>query len=71
VFFPLIQAMGERLAEEVQIRAKLHRQDPRWALEHLRRNLASLRDHLTQRRRFLLAQAEIKSAGRFDRTGLK
>src|SRR5262249_10232341 len=63
VFFPLTKAMGERLEEEVQVRAKALGQDPRQASEHLRRNLDSLRDHLTKRRQFLLAQDEIKKAG--------
>jgi hypothetical protein len=71
VFFPLIKAMGERLEDEVQVRAKLNGQDPRQAAEHLRRNLDSLREHLTKRRKFILEQAEIKTAGKFDRTELK
>jgi hypothetical protein len=71
VFFPLIKDMGERLQEEVKIRAELRKEDPKKALEHLRRNLESLREHLTRRRAFLLAQDEIKKAGKFDRTQLK
>jgi hypothetical protein len=71
VFFPLIKAMGERLEEEVQVRARLNGQDPRQAAEHLRRNLDSLREHLTKRRKFLLEQDEIKTAGKFDRDELK
>jgi hypothetical protein len=71
VFFPLIKALGERVQEEVKIRAELHREDPRAALERLRRNLDSLREHLTKRRKFLLAQEEIKKAGKFDRAELK
>jgi hypothetical protein len=71
VFFPLIKGVGERLEEEVQIRAKLLRQDPKRAVEHLNRNLEALRQHLTQRRKFLLAQEEIRKAGKFDRAELK
>jgi hypothetical protein len=71
VFFPIIQAMGDRLEEEVQIRAKLHGQDPKAAVTHLRRNLQSLKDHLTKRRQWLLAQDELKQAGKFDRAALK
>jgi CotH kinase protein/Lamin Tail Domain len=63
VFFPLIKAMGERLEEEVQGRARARGEDPRRAVEHLRRNLDSLREHLTKRRQFLLAQDELKKAG--------
>lgn len=71
VFFPLIQQMGERLQEEVAIRAELHGQNPRQAQDHLRRNLESLRQHLVKRRGFLLEQEEIMKAGKFDRTELK
>jgi CotH kinase protein/Lamin Tail Domain len=71
VMFPLIDALGERLAEDVKLRAEIYRQDPKQAAEHLRRNLDSLREHLKKRREFLLEQPEIKSAGQFDREMLK
>ena len=71
VFFPLIKQLGERLEDEVKLRAQLYRQDPKKMQEHLRRNLDSLREHLTKRRKFLLAQEEIKKAGKFDRAELK
>ncbi len=71
VFFPIIQALGERLEVDVKLRAELHKQDPKQAVAHLQRNLDALRNHLTKRRVFLLAQDEIKSAGKFDRTLLK
>jgi hypothetical protein len=71
VFFPIIKALGERLEGELKLRAEVYRQDPKWAAEHLRRNLDSLREHLTKRRKFLLAQDEIKKAGKFDRSELK
>jgi hypothetical protein len=71
VFFPLIKALGERLEEEVKVRAELRREDPKQAVAHLRRNLDSLRDHLTKRRKFLLEQDEIKKAGKFDRAAMK
>jgi hypothetical protein len=71
VFGPLIKGLGERLEEEVKVRAGLYRQDPNGAVQHLRRNLESLRQHLVQRRRFLLAQDEIRKAGKYDRTELK
>jgi hypothetical protein len=70
-FFPLIKAMGERLKDEVKVRAELMRQNPQQAVTHLQRNLDSLREHLVKRRQFLLAQDEIKTAGKFDRTELK
>lgn len=71
VFFPLLQALGERLEDEVKERARLQGQDPQQAVQHLRRNLDSLREHLTKRRKFLLAQDALKKAGPFDRSGLK
>ena len=70
-FFPLIKSMGERLEEEVKIRAQIQRQNPQQAVAHLQRNLDSLREHLVKRRQFLLAQDEIKTAGKFDRSELK
>jgi len=71
VFFPLIDQMGERLKEEVKLRAELRRENPKQAAEHLRRNLDSLKEHLTKRRNFLLNQDEIKKAGQFDRSLLQ
>jgi hypothetical protein len=71
VFSPIIKAMGDRLADEVVFRAKVRNEDPQRAVEHLRRNLAALGEHLTKRRQFLLKQEEIKRAGKFDRAGLK
>jgi len=71
LMFPIIDAMGEQLAEDVKLRAEVYRQDPREASEQLSRNLDSLREHLKKRREFLLNQAEIKSAGKFDREQLK
>src|SRR5262249_49738662 len=41
--FPLIKGMDDRLEEEVAIRARLYGQDPKLAVQHLQRNLASLR----------------------------
>ncbi len=69
VFFPLIKALGERLEPEVRYRAGLYREDPRSAVDRLHRNLGSLRQHLTQRRRFLLAQDEIRRAGQAPASG--
>jgi spore coat protein CotH len=71
VFFPLIDQMGERLTDEVKLRAELKRQDAKFAAEHLKRNLESLKEHLTKRREFLLKQDEIRDAGKFGRGLLK
>ena len=71
VFLPRIKEVGEQLEEEVKIRAEIQRQDPKQAVENLHKNLDVLRTHLTKRRKFLLAQDEIKKAGKFDRSELK
>ena len=71
MFFPLIKELGERLEDEVKVRAELRGEDPKAAVEQLQRNLDSLREHLTKRRKFLLEQDEIKKAGKFDRSELK
>jgi hypothetical protein len=65
-FFPLIKALGERLEEEVKIRAGLLGQDPKYAVAHMNRNLQSLREHLIKRRKYLLAQNEIKKVGKIE-----
>jgi hypothetical protein len=64
VFFPVIKEMGERIEEEVAYRAEVRREDPKVAVLHLKRNLDALRRHLTERRKFLLAQEEIRKAGK-------
>jgi spore coat protein CotH len=71
VFFPIIDAMGERLKDEVRIRAVAIKENPDSASLRLERNLRSLKDHLVKRRRFLLEQPEIRSAGKLDRDALK
>jgi hypothetical protein len=62
-FFPVFDEMRERLAEEVQIRARVEKQDPEFALELLDYRLFLLKEHLTKRRQFLLQQDEIKALG--------
>src|SRR5262249_46981356 len=71
VFFPLIKQMEDRVEEEVRIRAKIRHEEPERAVEHLHRNMDSLREHLTKRRKFLLAQDEIKHVGKFDAEEIK
>ena len=68
VFFPVIAAMGERLKPEAKLRAELSQSDPDRAAADLEENLQSLREHLTKRREFLLAEDEIKNVGRSSRT---
>jgi len=71
IFFPIIDQMGERLKEEVRIRATAIKEDPEQASQRLQRNLASLKEHLTKRRKFLLEQEDIRNAGKFERAELK
>jgi hypothetical protein len=62
-FFPLIDALRERLHDDVQVRAQIHGEDPAAAVQRFQRNLTWLREHLTKRRGFLLAQKELQSVG--------
>lgn len=71
VFGPLIKELGSRMEEEFVYRAAIRHQDPKEAVVALRRNLDSLREHLSKRRSFLLAQDELKRAGKLDRGGLE
>lgn len=70
IFVPIINAMGERLRDEVRIRAEVYNQSPDQAASLLNTNLQDLRSHVKKRREFLLAQDEIKKAGKFDRADL-
>ncbi len=70
-FDPMIDHLQEELKEEVPVRAGLLNENPREAMTTFERNLASLKEHLAKRREFLLAQDEIKDAGKFDRAALK
>ena len=70
VFVPIIDAMGDRLRDEVKVRAAILKQDPERALERFERDLQDLRDHIKKRREFLLAQEEVKNAGKFSRANL-
>ncbi len=67
VFLPIIQDMANRLEPEIRFRAKLLNTDPERAVQDFSSNLQSIREHLTKRREFLLAQDEIKNAGKFSR----
>jgi hypothetical protein len=67
IFLPIINAMGDRLRDEVKVRAEIMREQPERALARLERNLQDLRVHVQKRRAFLLAQDEIKSVERSSR----
>jgi len=68
---PLIKDLGDRIKDEVKVRAELRGENPPQALAHLERNLESFREHLSKRRRYLLDQPELKAAPKFDRNELK
>ena len=70
-FFPVIDTIEKQLKDEVRLRAEVMKEDPETKVEQFEKNLKSLKEHLTKRREFLLAQAEIKNAGKFDRAALK
>lgn len=69
--FPLVDTLHSRLAEEVQYRAQVMKEDPDKARKRFESNLASLKDFVTRRRQWLLEQEEIKTAGPFDPAQLK
>ncbi len=60
VFGPVIAALEEKLIPEVKLRAEIQKQDPAAAVESLKSDLARCREHLRLRRKFLLAQNELK-----------
>jgi hypothetical protein len=70
IFAPVTAAMKRQLEPEVKIRAEILKSDPARAAQSLKDNLEGCLEHLRQRREFLLAQDEIKSAGKFSRAGL-
>jgi hypothetical protein len=61
VMGPVLDRHEERLLPEVRARAVLERQDPEEAVRALRRELARMREHLRERRRFLLDQPELRA----------
>jgi hypothetical protein len=63
VFFPMIDAMGERLRDDVRIRAQIHGEDPTAAMQRHESHLNWMREHLKKRRAFLLAQKELQAGG--------
>jgi hypothetical protein len=69
-FAPVIAAMRHRLEGEVKIRAEIRKSDPARAAQSLKDNLDGCLEHLRKRREFLLAQDEIKSAGKSPGAGL-
>ena len=61
VMGPVIDRLEAELLPEVRARALQERQDPEQALRALRSDLARVREHLRERRRFLLEQPELKA----------
>ena len=70
-FFPVIDGLKEQLSEEVRARATVMNEKPEGAMARFDQNLESLKEHLQKRREFLLAQDEIKKAGKVERTALR
>jgi hypothetical protein len=64
VCFPIIDEMAERLTPEVRIRAEANGENVDKALETFHNDIQSLRQHVTLRRNFILAQEEIQRMGR-------
>jgi hypothetical protein len=69
--FPLVDQLRDRLQDEVRFRAEASKEDPNRAQQRFESNLASLKEFVTKRRQWLLEQAEIRTAGAFDRTQVK
>jgi hypothetical protein len=68
--FPLVDAIHERLGGEITYRAQVVNESPEVAQRRFESNLESLKEFIRKRRAWLLEQAEIRSAGSFDRTQL-
>ena len=60
--FPLIDQYGDRLREEVELRASATGQDSARSRQEFESNLTSLKEFVTKRRGWLLAQDEIHNA---------
>jgi hypothetical protein len=63
-FFPIIDAMEKHLEPEVRIRAEALNQNPSQALGTFHEDMQSFRDQVTNRRKFILSQPEIRSLGK-------
>ncbi|MBI1839804.1 MAG: CotH kinase family protein [Verrucomicrobia bacterium] len=60
------QELEAKLRPEVRYRAQLLGEDPADAAKRLKDHVQTLREHLQKRRKFLLNDPEVKSAGLFD-----
>ena len=59
-FFPAIDALADRLQEEVRVRAQATLGNPEAGTETLRQHVKSLKTFLVKRREFLLKQPELQ-----------
>jgi len=59
-FFPIIDAMEQRLEPEIRIRAEALNQNPSPALRTFHADMQSFRSQVTNRRKFILSQPEIQ-----------
>jgi spore coat protein CotH len=65
-FEPVFKVTFDRLEGEFRYRAEARREDPKRAVEHLRKLMDAFREHLAKRRAFLLKQDEVKKAAKYD-----
>jgi hypothetical protein len=66
--FPYLDAMKQKLADEVRLRAEAHHEDADQAQQHFEANFRSFQEFITKRREWLLNQEEIRTAGVVDRS---
>lgn len=61
IYLPVIDAMADRLKEDVVLLSKLYGETGAEGVEMLSKNVASLKTHLQKRREFLLKQEELQN----------
>lgn len=61
-FFPIMDELEKTLAPEMRIRAVADGRNPDVILRRFHRNIKYLKEHLTERRKFILSQKEIREA---------
>ena len=69
--FPLIEGMETRLAAEIPIRASLSMKSPQAGEAEFRANIQSLRNQVTHRRKYLIAELEKLGISRNEKIPLK
>ena len=59
VFGSKIDALGNSLKQEVVMRAQVHGQNDEEAAQNLREIITALKEHLVERRKYVLEQVEV------------